>query len=142
LKLEGDTSLDVAASLTPSVRELRQTRPDIADRWHELAVFPASSDSVAAAAIWDQSMAAARDALGTLLSRSIVLYDETQQRWRQGLALHHLGNRYAALGERYRAIELLRGALTIYEAIESPEASPVRAKIEALAKGTDHRRGD
>ena len=52
LQLEGAAALDVAASLALSVRELRRTRPEIADRWHELAVFPADFDTAAAAAVW------------------------------------------------------------------------------------------
>jgi tetratricopeptide (TPR) repeat protein len=82
LQLEGSASLDVAASLALSVRELRVARPDLADRWHELAIFPAGFDTAAAAGVWDQSVDAARDALGLLLSRSKVLYDGAQQRWR------------------------------------------------------------
>jgi tetratricopeptide (TPR) repeat protein len=82
LKLEGNASLDVAASLALSARELRRTHPDIADRWHELAVFLAGFDDAAAAAVWDQPAGTARDALGRLLSHSMVLYDEAQQRWR------------------------------------------------------------
>jgi tetratricopeptide (TPR) repeat protein len=82
LKLEGSTDLDVAASLALSVRELRRARPDLADRWHELAVFPASFGTAAAGAVWDQPEEAADDALGVLLSRSMVLYDPAQQRWR------------------------------------------------------------
>jgi len=82
LQLEGSAALDVAASLALSVGELRRTRPDIADRWHELAVFPAGFDTIAAAAVWEQPVAEARDALGVLLSRSMVLYDPAQQRWR------------------------------------------------------------
>src|SRR5215831_5433882 len=54
LKLDGNTSLDVAASLALSVGELRRTHRDIADRWHELAVFPTSFGAAAAAAVWDQ----------------------------------------------------------------------------------------
>src|SRR5262249_21126177 len=38
LRLEGSADLDVAASLTLSVRELRQTHPHIVNLWHELAV--------------------------------------------------------------------------------------------------------
>jgi tetratricopeptide (TPR) repeat protein len=82
LKLEGGAALDVAANLALSVRELRSVRPDVADRWHELAVFPASFDTVGAAAVWDQPEEQGDDALGVLLSRSMVLYDQAQQRWR------------------------------------------------------------
>jgi tetratricopeptide (TPR) repeat protein len=82
LQLEGSAALDVAASLALSVAELRRARPDIADRWHELAVFPDSFDTAAAAAVWQQSEAAARHGLGMLLSRNMVLYDQAQQRWR------------------------------------------------------------
>jgi NB-ARC domain len=75
LKLEGSTDLDVAASLALSVGELRRARPDLAGRWHELAVFPASFDTAAAGGVWDQPEEAADDALSVLLSRSMVLYD-------------------------------------------------------------------
>jgi tetratricopeptide (TPR) repeat protein len=82
LRLEGSAPLDVAASLSLSVHELRAARPDLADRWHELAAFPAGFDTDAAAAIWEQPAPAARDALGLLLSRSMVMYDPAQWRWR------------------------------------------------------------
>jgi len=82
LKFEGSADLDVAASLALSVGELRRARPDLADRWHELAAFPASFDTVGAAVVWDQPVEAADQTLGALLSRSMVLYDPTQQRWR------------------------------------------------------------
>jgi tetratricopeptide (TPR) repeat protein len=81
LKLEGSADLDVAASLALSVRHLRRTHPDIVDRWHQLAVFPTSFDAAGAAGVWDQPQEAADDALGVLLSRSMVLYDPAQQRW-------------------------------------------------------------
>src|SRR5262249_42960274 len=71
LKLEGNTSLDVAASLALSIRELRKMRPDIAERWHKLAAFPASFDTDAAAAVWEATTEAADDTLHLLLSRSI-----------------------------------------------------------------------
>jgi tetratricopeptide (TPR) repeat protein len=82
LKLEGSAELDVAASLALSVGELRRARPDLADHWHELAVFPASFDTAAAGGVWDQPEDGAEDALGVLLSRNMVLYDPAQQRWR------------------------------------------------------------
>jgi hypothetical protein len=82
LKLEGSADLDVVASLALSVGELRRSRPDLAEHWHQLAVFPASFDVAAAAAVWDQPVTAARDGLGALLSCSMVLYDPIQQRWR------------------------------------------------------------
>jgi tetratricopeptide (TPR) repeat protein len=82
LKLEGNTDLNVAANLALSVRELRRARPDLAGRWHELAVFPVSFDTAAAGGVWDQPEEAADDSLGVLLSRSMVLYDPAKQRWR------------------------------------------------------------
>jgi hypothetical protein len=45
-------------------------------------VFPASFDTAAAGGVWDQPEEAADDAMGVLLLRSMVLYDEAQQRWR------------------------------------------------------------
>jgi hypothetical protein len=104
LQLEGSAALDVAASLALSVAELRLAQPDIADRWHELAVFPAGFDTAAAAAVWQQPAAEARDALGMLLSRSMVLYDPAQQRWR----LHDL-MRDLAGGSAAEALGTLAG---------------------------------
>jgi hypothetical protein len=63
LKLEGGADLNVAASLALSVGELRRARPDLADRWNELAAFPASFNTAAAGGVWGQSEAAADDAL-------------------------------------------------------------------------------
>jgi hypothetical protein len=80
LRLEGSAPLDVAANLALSVGELRGAQPDIAERWHELAAFPASFDSAAAAGVWDLPAEATRDILGVLLSRSMVLYDTAQLR--------------------------------------------------------------
>jgi tetratricopeptide (TPR) repeat protein len=97
LKLDGSADLDVAASLALSVRELRRTQPGIADRWHELAVFPATFDEAAAGGLWYQPAETARDALRLLLSRSMVLYDEAQQRWRLHDLIRDLaGGRVAA----------------------------------------------
>ena len=94
LQMDGNAELDVAASLALSVRELRREHPDFADRWHELAVFPAGFNADAAAAVWNQPAAVIRDALGLLLSRSMVLYDVAQQRWR----LHDLMRDLAGAG--------------------------------------------
>jgi hypothetical protein len=82
LKLEGNADLNVTTSLALSVGELRRVRPDLADRWHELVVFPVSFDTVAVGGVWDQPEETADDALAVLLSRSIVLYDPAQQRRR------------------------------------------------------------
>jgi tetratricopeptide (TPR) repeat protein len=91
LRLEGNAELDVATSLALSIGELRRARPDLADRWHELAVFPASFDTAAAGGVWGQPEEAAGDALDVLLSRSMVLYDPAQRRWR----LHDLMRDFA-----------------------------------------------
>jgi tetratricopeptide (TPR) repeat protein len=100
LRLELSAELGVAASLALSVRDLRREQPDHADHWHELAVFPAGFDVAGAAGVWDQPVAAARDALGLLLGRSMVLYDPAQQRWRLHDLMRDLagGNVAAALG--------------------------------------------
>jgi tetratricopeptide (TPR) repeat protein len=97
LKLEGNADLDVAASLVLSVGELRRARPELADRWHELAVFPASFDTAAAGAVWDQPEETSDDALGMLLSRSMVLYDPAQQRWRLHDLMRDLAGGQAAV---------------------------------------------
>jgi tetratricopeptide (TPR) repeat protein len=97
LKLEGNADLDVAASLALSVGELRRARPDLADHWHDLAVFPASFDTAAAGGVWDQPEEAADDALGVLLSRSMVLYDPAHQRWRLHDLMRDLAGGQAAV---------------------------------------------
>jgi hypothetical protein len=102
LRLEGSSALDVAASLALSVRELRVVRPDLADRWHELAVFPAGFDAAGAARVWDQPVGPARDVLGLLLSRSMVLYDPAQQRWRLHDLMRDLGGWRCGGGPRSR----------------------------------------
>jgi len=106
LRLEGNAELDVAASLALSVRELRRERPDFANWWHELAVFPAGFDTPGAASAWDQPVASARETLGVLLSRSMVLYDPAQHRWR----LHDL---MRDLAGGHAAAEVLRAPLDL-----------------------------
>jgi tetratricopeptide (TPR) repeat protein len=138
LQLEGSAALDVAASLELSVGELRRTRPEIADRWHELAVFPAAFDTDAAAAVWQQPAAAARDALGMLLSRSMVLYDEAQQRWR----LHDLMRDLARGGAAAKALGAPAGLTDRLAAAHRRHAEHykgVLAAAEALyLKGGEH----
>lgn len=74
--------LDVGAVLGLSANQLEQESAELALRWSMLAVFPASFDRVAAAAVWDVKPDEARDSLSKLLERNLVLYDEETARYR------------------------------------------------------------
>jgi len=76
LKVE---DLDVEAALGLSARLLAAERPALAARWQTLSVFPARFDRAAAAAVWEMAEEAARDDLGELLDRSLLLYDGEAQ---------------------------------------------------------------
>jgi len=64
--------------------------------------------------------------------QALTIAREIGDRYREGDALGNLGLAYAALGEPSRAIDFLRGALEIFEAIESPHAAQARATIAKL----------
>jgi hypothetical protein len=55
----------------------------------------------------------------------------------EGTALNNLASAYQALGDLCRAIAHFRGALNIFEAIESPRAAQMRAAIATLEKEED-----
>jgi tetratricopeptide (TPR) repeat protein len=84
LKLLGkvDVSLSVSYDLlTPELQKL----------WRSLAVFPATFDGAAAAAVWKMEQDAAQDALGELINRSLLDFDETAARY----SLHDLARLFA-----------------------------------------------
>ena len=70
------------AALSLSARRLAEEKPDLEARWRLLAVFPASFDAAAAAAVWEVEADAAETGLGELRRRSMVLWDEADDRWR------------------------------------------------------------
>ena len=82
LRFEDDASLDVYAALALSARRLALEKPELEARWRLLAVFPASFDAAAAAAVWEAETDAAAHGLGELRRRSMVLWDQADDRWR------------------------------------------------------------
>jgi tetratricopeptide (TPR) repeat protein len=77
--------------------------PDLQKLWRALAVFPATFDAQAAAAVWNIEQDAAHDALGELVKYSLLDWDDTIARY----SLHDLarllaGNRLSD-EERYAA---------------------------------------
>ncbi len=82
LKFEDDASLDVYAALALSARRLALEKPELEARWRLLAVFPGSFDAAAAAAVWEVETDAAAQDLGELRRRSMVLWDQADDRWR------------------------------------------------------------
>jgi hypothetical protein len=69
--------------------------------------------------------------------QNLAVAREIGDRLGEGRALSNSGAAYAALDEPLRAITFLRGALAIFESIESPHAVPVRAAIAKLEKEED-----
>ncbi len=81
---------DVMAQLAYSVESLERARADLVAQWRDLAVFPASFDREAAVAV-------ARfegGELDALVGRSLVIYDDDQERFR----LHDLMRELAEEG--------------------------------------------
>jgi hypothetical protein len=72
----------------------------------------------------------ARQELETL-ERRLALARHTGSRYGEALTLKDLAVAYAARGERERAVGLLREALDIYTALESPHADEIRRQLEA-----------
>ncbi len=67
--------LDVRAALRMSAVQLVREQADLAAAWQVLSVFPAPFDRAAAAAVWEVEEAEARDRLGELAVRNLLLYD-------------------------------------------------------------------
>jgi tetratricopeptide (TPR) repeat protein len=79
LTLLGKVEVSVSLSyelLTPALQKL----------WRTLAVFPATFDAAAAAAVWELERDAAHDALGELVNYSLLDFDEDNTRY----SLHDL----------------------------------------------------
>ncbi|MCA1615869.1 MAG: tetratricopeptide repeat protein [Acidobacteria bacterium] len=76
---------------------------ELQGRWRALAVFPATFDAGAAAAVWETEPDAAQDALGELVKYSLLDWDDTTARYR----LHDLARLFAdsrlSDDERYAA---------------------------------------
>jgi len=82
-RLDGvDASLDLSYRLVPE---------DLQRLWRLLAVFPGTFDAAAAAAVWEIDEAIADEALGKLVTSSLLDWDERVGRYR----LHDLARRFA-----------------------------------------------
>lgn len=64
---------------------------ELQGRWRALAVFPATFDAAAAAAVWAAESDAAQDALGELIKYSLLDWDDATARYR----LHDLARLFA-----------------------------------------------
>lgn len=82
LTVRDHEGLDVAASLSLSVAQLRRDAPEIANRWYELSVFPGDFDLIAAKAVWECGQDEVREGLSTLVQRGMVLFDENRDQFR------------------------------------------------------------
>ena len=89
----GDAKPDVYAVLSFSARQLMQSELGLGELWRMLAVFPASFDRIAAAAVWNLKKEKARQALSNLLRGNMIMYDKANKRYR----LHDLMRDVAAL---------------------------------------------
>jgi tetratricopeptide (TPR) repeat protein len=67
--------------------------------------------------------------------QSLQIKREIGDRLGEGNSLGNLGNAYHSLGESKKACNLWNEALTILEAIESPNADVIRQNIESYCKG-------
>jgi len=76
-----DAAFQVSYELLPS--EIRR-------RWTLLSLFPASFDLAAATAVWEEKRDSARDAMQTLVSASLVEWNEANGRFR----LHDLASQF------------------------------------------------
>jgi len=74
--------LDVEATLGVSAAQLAREKAKLAEQWQMLSVFPASFDRPAVAAVWDVTEDEARDGLGILLERNLLLFDKERRRFR------------------------------------------------------------
>lgn len=82
LRIEDDATLDVVASLRLSETQLASDKPELAENWRLLSVFPASFDESAAATVWDVDAEKGRDGLSGLVVRYMVIYDKISGRYR------------------------------------------------------------
>ncbi len=77
-----DPELDVRAVLTFSYDRLAEEAEDLAQRFTQLAVFPADFLADAAAAVWELSSVEAQTALDGLLARSLLQFAGELRRYR------------------------------------------------------------
>jgi tetratricopeptide (TPR) repeat protein len=82
LTIDGDTSANVAAVLRHSLNRLIDQDPTLAARWQMISVFPADFDRTAAAAVWSEAEIEVALILRRLRDRSLLLYDQTRDRYR------------------------------------------------------------
>ena len=80
-RLKND-DLDVEAVLGLSAAALARENAEMAGRWQMLTVFPGSFERLGTATVWQVELEEARDTLGELLARSLVLYDNIKGRYR------------------------------------------------------------
>ena len=66
--------------------------------------------------------------------QSLKISREVNARAGEGRSLSNLGNVYYRIGERKTACDLWNKALTVFEAIESPDAKAVRKSLEEFCK--------
>lgn len=78
--LEAPDEESVRTVLGFSIERLCESDEALAQRWYDLAVFPAPFDHHAAAAIWETEPNQARTSLGALVQRSLVEYDGSAYR--------------------------------------------------------------
>jgi tetratricopeptide (TPR) repeat protein len=64
---------------------------ELQQRWRTLAVFPATFDAQAAAAVWEMELDTAQDTLGELVKYSLVSWSDTSARY----SLHDLARLFA-----------------------------------------------
>lgn len=110
---------EVEASLSLSYELLS---PEIQEHWRVLAVFPASFDSAAAAAMWEMEPDAAQDTLSELVKYSLLDWDEAIARYRlhdlvRLFAVAHLNKAERDEGQRHHSshyLSLLSSAHDLY----------------------------
>jgi tetratricopeptide (TPR) repeat protein len=73
--------LDVGATLSVSIAQLKRTDASLISKWQTLSIFPTSFHRSAAAAVWKMDDGKAHDALSTLCKISMVLYDDQYKRY-------------------------------------------------------------
>lgn len=90
-----------------SVRRLAQNAPELAHRWHLLAVFPTGFDREAAQAVWEVTEPDARRDLSLLCRQSLLTYDDATGKYR----MHDLLRAYALASDSISEEEWERSRL-------------------------------
>ena len=94
--------VDVEATLGLSAAQLAREQPELAERWQMLSVFPGTFHRNAVIAVWDASEQEALDGLGTLVERSLLLYDDESTRYRLHDLMRPVAENAFAYGEGKR----------------------------------------